>query len=153
MEWCVCKWPSLVLWSFIDCQRRGGFTIICSWNISSLARHNKLRRLIRTAYFWPSFVLLCYNVRFFLKRLCVKNRVFIRDQDVGTDRELLVCTWRHGGHIGDERQKHFPSQGTKLNFRVNSSRKKSIVWTTEAAALPIRTREWTFIAQTDWIGF
>ena len=34
---------------------------------------------------------------------------------------LLVCTWRYGGHIGDQEQKHFSPQGTKLHFHVNSS--------------------------------
>ena len=39
---------------------------------------------------------------------------------------LLVCTWRHGGHIGDQEQKHFYPLGTKLHFHVNSSRTNSM---------------------------
>ena len=36
---------------------------------------------------------------------------------------LLVCTWCHGGHVGDQEQKHFSPLGTKLYFHVNSSKK------------------------------
>ena len=36
---------------------------------------------------------------------------------------LLVCTLRHGGHVGSQEQKHFSPLGTKLYFHVNSSRK------------------------------
>ena len=38
---------------------------------------------------------------------------------------LLVCTWRYGGHIGDQEQKHFSPLGTKQHFHVNSSRTNS----------------------------
>lgn len=48
---------------------------------------------------------------------------------------LLVCTWRHGGHVGGQEQKHFPPLGTKLYFHVNSSRKYSFVLTPNMAAL------------------
>ena len=47
---------------------------------------------------------------------------------------LLVCTWRHGGHVGDQEQKHFSPLGTKLYLNVNSSRKTSIVLTPNMAA-------------------
>ena len=48
---------------------------------------------------------------------------------------LLVCTWRHGGHVGGQEQKHFSPLGTKLYFHVNSSRKYSFVLTPDMAAL------------------
>ena len=48
---------------------------------------------------------------------------------------LLVCTWRHGGHVGGQAQKHFSPLGTKLYFHVNSSRKYSFVLTPNMAAL------------------
>ena len=48
---------------------------------------------------------------------------------------LLVCMWRHGGHVGGQEQKHFSPLGTKLYFHVNSSRKNSIVLTPNMAAL------------------
>ena len=48
---------------------------------------------------------------------------------------LLVCTWRHGGHVGGQEQKHFSPLGTKLHFHVNYSRKSSIVLTPNMAAL------------------
>ena len=51
------------------------------------------------------------------------------------ERELLVCTWRHGGHVGGQEQKHFSPLGTKLYFHVNSSRKYSFVLTPNMAAL------------------
>ena len=43
---------------------------------------------------------------------------------------LLVCTWRHGGYVGGQEQRHFSSLGTKLYFHVNLSRKNFIVLTT-----------------------
>ena len=49
--------------------------------------------------------------------------------------QLLVCTWRHGGHVGGQEQKHFSPLGTKLYFHVNSSRKYSFVLTPNMAAL------------------
>ena len=40
------------------------------------------------------------------------------------DSVLLVCMWRHGGHVGQwSRTKAFLYLGTKLYFHVNSSRK------------------------------
>ena len=48
---------------------------------------------------------------------------------------LVVCTWRQGGHIGDQGQKHFSPLGTKLYFQVNSSRKNFIVLTPNMSAL------------------
>ena len=48
---------------------------------------------------------------------------------------LLVCRWRHGGHVGGQEQKHFSPLGTKLYFHFNSSRKSSIVLTPNMAAL------------------
>ena len=50
-------------------------------------------------------------------------------------RQLLVCTWRHGSHVGGQEQKHFSPLGTKLYFHVNSSRKYSFVLTPNMAAL------------------
>ena len=49
--------------------------------------------------------------------------------------QLLVCTWRHGGHVGGQEQKHFSPLGTKLYFHVNSSRKYSFVLTPNMATL------------------
>ena len=48
---------------------------------------------------------------------------------------LLVCTWRHGGHVGGQEQKHFSPLGTKLYFHVNYSRKYSFALTPNMAAL------------------
>ena len=48
---------------------------------------------------------------------------------------LLVCPWRHGGHVGGLEQKHFSPLGSKLYFHVNSSRKYSFVLTRNMAAL------------------
>ena len=48
---------------------------------------------------------------------------------------LLVCTWRHGGHVDGQEQKHFSPLGTKLYFHVNTSRKYSFVLTPNMAAL------------------
>ena len=48
---------------------------------------------------------------------------------------MLVCTWRHGGYVGGQEQKHFSPLGTKLYFHVNFSRKYSFVLTPNMAAL------------------
>ena len=48
---------------------------------------------------------------------------------------LLVCTWRHGGHVGGQEQKLFSPLGTKLYFHVNSWKKYSFVLTPNMAAL------------------
>ena len=48
---------------------------------------------------------------------------------------LLVCTWRHSGHVGGQGQKHFSPLGTKLYFHVNFSSKRSIILTPNRAAL------------------
>ena len=47
---------------------------------------------------------------------------------------LLVCTWRHGGHVDDQEPKHL-SPLTKLHFDANSSGNNSVVLTTNMAAL------------------
>ena len=49
--------------------------------------------------------------------------------------QLLVCTRRHGGHVGGQEQKHFSPLGTKLYFHVNSLRKNCPVLTTNMTAL------------------
>ena len=42
--------------------------------------------------------------------------------------KLLVYTWRHGGYVGGQEQKHFSPLGTKPYFHVNSSRKILLYW-------------------------
>ena len=44
--------------------------------------------------------------------------------------QLLVCAWRHGGVLVVKKKKHFSPLGTKLYFHVNSSKKNSVVLTT-----------------------
>ena len=39
---------------------------------------------------------------------------------------LLVCTWRHGGHVGDQEQKCFSPLGTKHHFYEDSSKNCSL---------------------------
>ena len=55
--------------------------------------------------------------------------------DILLNYALLVCTWRHGGHVGGQEQQHLSPLGTKRHFHVNSSRKNSTVLTTNMAAL------------------
>ena len=38
--------------------------------------------------------------------------------------ELLVCTWRHGGNVGGQEQKHFSPLGTKYHFHFQFFEKK-----------------------------
>ena len=49
--------------------------------------------------------------------------------------QLLVCTWRHGSHVGGQERKHFSPLGTNLYFHVNSLRKYSFVLTPNMATL------------------
>ena len=44
------------------------------------------------------------------------------------NRVLLVCSWRHGGHVGGQEQKRLSPLGTKLHSNVNSSRKILLIW-------------------------
>ena len=39
---------------------------------------------------------------------------------------LVVCTWPHGGHVGDQEQKHFSPLGTQLHFHVYSTKNMTI---------------------------
>ena len=48
---------------------------------------------------------------------------------------LLVCRWRHSGHLGRQEQKHFSCLGSNLYFHVHSSRNNSIVPTPNIATL------------------
>ena len=48
---------------------------------------------------------------------------------------LLVCKWRHGGHVGGQEQKHFSPLGNELYFDANLVEKYSFVLTTNMAAL------------------
>ena len=50
---------------------------------------------------------------------------------------LLVCTWRHGGHVDRQEQKLSSPLGTKHHFHVNSLRKNFIVLTPNMAALSL----------------
>ena len=44
---------------------------------------------------------------------------------------LLVSTWRHGGHVDGQEQKHVSPLGTKRYFHGNFSRKNFIVLTAD----------------------
>ena len=52
---------------------------------------------------------------------------------------LLVCTWRHGGHVGSQEQKHFSVSplGTKPHYHVNYSGKNSVALTPNMATLSV----------------
>ena len=49
--------------------------------------------------------------------------------------KLLVCTWRHGGHVDGQEQKHVFPLGTKLHFHLNFLWKNCIVLTPNMATL------------------
>ena len=44
------------------------------------------------------------------------------------DGQLLVGTWRHGGHAGGEEPKYISPLGTKLHFHTNVLRKILFYW-------------------------
>ena len=48
---------------------------------------------------------------------------------------LLVCTSRHGGHVGGQEQKHFSPLESKFFFHVNYSGKNFTVLIPKMAAL------------------
>ena len=41
---------------------------------------------------------------------------------------LLVCKWRHGGHVGSQEQKHFSPLGNELYFDANLAEKFLLFW-------------------------
>ena len=41
---------------------------------------------------------------------------------------LLVCKWRHGGHVGGQEQKHFSPLGNELYFDANLAEKFLLFW-------------------------
>ena len=41
---------------------------------------------------------------------------------------LLVCKWRHGGHVGGQEQKHFSPLGNELYFDANLAEKFLLYW-------------------------
>ena len=41
---------------------------------------------------------------------------------------LLVCTWRHSGHVDDDEQNCLSPLGTKSRFHVNSSKHCLLYW-------------------------
>ena len=41
---------------------------------------------------------------------------------------LLVCKWRHGGHVGGQEQKHFSPLGNELYFDAHLSEKFLLYW-------------------------
>ena len=64
-----------------------------------------------------------------------KNVHLTSNDSQSKQEQLLVCTSRHGGHVGgQEEQKHLFPLGTKLYFHVNSSR-KILFLTSNIAAL------------------
>ena len=48
--------------------------------------------------------------------------------DILLNYALLVCTWRHGGHVGGQEQKHLSPLGTKRHFHVNYWEKNLLYW-------------------------
>ena len=86
--------------------------------------------------FWTSFHNLVFVTSFRFSTTALIQCITARNTVVKAFAELLlVCTWRHGGHVGGQEQKHFSPRGTKLYFHVNSSRKYSFVLTPNMAAL------------------
>jgi len=59
---------------------------------------------------------------------------WLRARNFKKNWQLIVCTWRHSGHVGGKEKMHF-SLGTKLYFHLNFLRKNSIVLTPNMAAL------------------
>ena len=63
------------------------------------------------------------------------------------NRVLLVCKWRHGGHVGGQEQKRLSLLGTKLHLEKNS-----IVLITNMAALSRGCKPRIYLAQDKkWI--
>ena len=65
---------------------------------------------------------------------------------VSNDIKLLVCKWRHGGHVGGQEQKHFSSLINELYFDANLAEKFQVKW--------LRTKNTrAFIGQEDAMAF
>ena len=71
-----------------------------------------------------SLTLFCCLTQVILIKACEHTKAFVFRYDEKWTLILLVCRWRHSGHLGDQEQKHFCSLGSNHYFPVNYSRKQ-----------------------------
>ena len=107
-----------------------GLVNLPTWTLSSLSCHSWNIREVKIGY--------QYRYQY-LKQVTHMRRQPVTSLSVVKTTKvvsiLLVCTWRHGRHVGGQKQKHFSPLGTKLYFHINSSSNISIVLTPNMAAL------------------
>ena len=71
-----------------------------------------------------TLTLFCCLTQVILIKACEHTKAFVFRYNEKWTLILLVCRWRHSGHLGDQEQKHFSSLGSNLYFHVNYSRKQ-----------------------------
>ena len=71
-----------------------------------------------------TLTLFCCLTQVILIKACEHTKAFVFRYNEKWTLILLVCRWRHSGHLGRQEQKHFSSLGSNLYFHVNSSRKQ-----------------------------
>ena len=65
------------------------------------------------------------NVGCWIELFC---NVYYISQSLALRAVLLVCKWRHGGHVGGQEQKHFSPLGNELYFDANLAEKFLLFW-------------------------
>ena len=102
-----------------------------------ISQHNKRKQKILLCLnllaSWLKNLTLCNSAHFEPTTSFRSSVIFykLHPTKVNSVNFKLVCTWRHGGHVGGQEQKHFSPLGTKRYFHVNSSGKNSIVLTAD----------------------
>ena len=71
-----------------------------------------------------TLTVFCCLIQVISIKVCEHTKAFVFRYDEKWTLILLVCRWRHSGHLGGQEQKHFSSLGSNLYFPVNSSRKQ-----------------------------
>ena len=71
-----------------------------------------------------TLTLFCCLTQVILIKACEYTKAFVFRYLEKWTLIILVCRWRHSGHLGRQEQKHFSSLGSNLYFHVNSSRKQ-----------------------------
>ena len=71
-----------------------------------------------------TLTLFCCLTQVILIKACEHTKAFVFRYNEKWTLILLVCIWRHSGHLGRQEQKHFSSLESNLYFHLNPSRKQ-----------------------------
>ena len=71
-----------------------------------------------------TLTLFCCLTQVILIKACEHTKAFVFRYNEKSTLIILVCRWRHSGHLGRQEQRHFISLGSNLYFHLNPSRKQ-----------------------------